>query len=171
MGKTPRKLRTKLVILIAVAVLLVPAIYERYEYKLEPIFSDVPPPPDEFVSDIPPLAPIVEPNSREYFDSLYRPSDDQVVTDSLPTIDELDSELPRAWTVSVAGFEDFDEAFSMEMLLRDGDLQAYVLPNPTQPGPYVVYVGPYLNFERAEEVRTIIDARWGMASQITRFKP
>ena len=94
-----------------------------------------------------------------------------VILRVLPTIDELDSELPRAWTVSVAGFEAFDEAFSMEMLLRDGDLQAYVLPNPTQPGPYVVYVGPYLNFERAEEVRTIIDARWGMASQITRFKP
>jgi len=171
MGKLPRKLRRKIVIAIAVAVLLVPAIYERYQHEFEPIVSDVPPPPDVYVDTLPELGEIIEPDSEAYFDPLYRPSDDKIVTDALPSIDELNSELPQAWTLSIENFSDFDEAFAMEQLLREGGYTAYVSPNPTQEGPYVVFVGPYLSFDRITEIRDQIDERWSIRSQIVRFKP
>ncbi|RMA78955.1 SPOR domain-containing protein [Umboniibacter marinipuniceus] len=171
MKKSKRKLGFKLVFLLAIGVILLPALWERFQLEQTQGSLVIPPPPLDY-RDLARDIPIIpSPDSEDYFNSLYLLDESRVVESDEVSIDDLGDQLPRAWVVYVEEFREAADAHALEQLLRERDLNAFVTPNRNAPGPYRVMIGPMIVFERVVEVRNVLSTDLGLATSIMKFKP
>ena len=171
MSKSKRKLGFTIIFVLAIGVLLVPALWERFQIEVKVNTVDIPPPPLAFRDLHRDIPVIPDPNTAAFFASLYRMEDSKIVESSDISIEDLGDELPRAWLVYVEEFTMADDANALELLLRNRGLKSFVTPNRNAPGPYRVMVGPMLVFDRVTEVRDILQNEFGLATTIMKFKP
>lgn len=171
MKKSKRKLGFKFVFLLAIGIILVPALWERFHLEQTQGSIDIPPPPLDY-PDLDRDIPIIpSPDSQDYFNSLYQLDQAKVVESDELSIDDLGNNLPRAWVVYVEEFNEAADAHALEQLLRGRNLKAFVTPNRNAPGPYRVMVGPMIVFESVTEVRDILSEEFGLTTSIMKFKP
>ena len=85
----------------------------------------------------------------------------------------LDSQdLPEAWVLQVASFQDKSNAQQLQKKLVAKELPAYVkVFNLPEGKSYRVLVGPKLNKERAASMARQIEKDHGLKSMIMRYKP
>lgn len=171
MKKSKRKLGFKLVFLLAIGVILVPALWERFQLEQTQGSLDIPPPPLDYRDLARDIPTIPSPDSQDYFNSLYQLDDTKAVESDEVSIDDLGDNLPRAWVVYVEEFNEAADAHALEQLLRARDLKVFVTPNRNAPGPYRVMVGPMIVFASVSETRDILSDEFGLTTSIMKFKP
>lgn len=93
-----------------------------------------------------------------------------VVAESEPTLGS--DGLPRSWSLQIAALSIEENANGMVNKLRAAGHQAYV--RQTVAGSkmlYRIFIGPYLDRQKLEELRIPIDKQYGVKSLTVRFVP
>ena len=93
-----------------------------------------------------------------------------VVAESEPTLGS--DGLPRSWSLQIAALSIEENANGMVKKLRAAGHQAYV--RQTVAGSkmlYRIFIGPYLDRQKLEELRIPIDKQYGVKSLTVRFVP
>ena len=93
-----------------------------------------------------------------------------VVAESEPTLGS--DGLPRSWSLQIAALSIEENANGMGKKLRAAGHQAYV--RQTVAGSkmlYRIFIGPYLDRQKLEELRIPIDKQYGVKSLTVRFVP
>ena len=93
-----------------------------------------------------------------------------VVAESEPTLGS--DGLPRSWSLQIAALSIEENANGMVDKLRAAGHQAYV--RQTVAGSkmlYRIFIGPYLDRQKLEELRIPIDKQYGVKSLTVRFVP
>jgi len=168
---TQRKLLGRFIFFLCIAVLLVPALWERYQRDFMQLSLVVPPPPRPFV-ELEDASELLEaPDADDYFAKLYANSSQKVATSEMPAIDDLTSETPRAWVVQAKVFGEYELAQELEAQLRARGLKSYVVPQKGQVGPFSVMVGPFLDYQRTQQMSVQLNELLAIESIIYKFKP
>ncbi|WP_298633705.1 SPOR domain-containing protein [uncultured Umboniibacter sp.] len=171
MKKSKRKLGFNLVFLLAIGVILIPALWERYQLEQVQGSLNIPPPPLDYRDLTRDIPTIPSPDSQNYFASLYQLDESKIVESDGVSIDDLGNNLPRAWVIYAGEFSEAANAHALEELLRVRGLKSFVTPNRNAPGPYRVMVGPMIVFENVTETREILSEEFGLTTSIMKFKP
>ncbi len=166
-----RKLIGRIIILGSIAVLLVPAIWERYQSEVAVSSLTVPEPPTPYRELSRELVPAIAPDTDDFFVEFYSIDDEKLVESSRPSMDEIATKTPRAWVLKVREYQNAALASQVNQQLRNADFPSYVTPNANAQGPYTVLVGPYLNFERAQEYQLQLQSDYDITTTLLKFKP
>jgi len=166
-----RKLLGRTIFMFCILVLLVPALWERYQRDFMELSVAVPPPPRPFVELGDELKPLEAPDTRAYFAKLYANDEQKIATSDMPGMDELTSETPRAWVVRVGEYADYSVAQQFESQLRIKGIKSYVVPQQGQVGPFSVMVGPFLDYQRSTTEAQRVNDLLSVESVVLKFKP
>lgn len=83
-----------------------------------------------------------------------------------------ETNLPEAWVVQVASFQQQDNARQLQGKLLKAGMPAYVKVFHLQDGPsYRVLIGPRLNRERAEQLLQKVSSDFALQGMLVRYKP
>lgn len=171
------KLKQRLVgvmVLVALAIIFLPSLFHRKELVEIDTTTQIPPAPNiEPVVIAPPTKPenIEIPPPQE----LFRPQEpeEEVVVDSeepseAPSL--TDKGVPAGWVVQVGSFKSVEGATSLVDGLLKKKLPAYKKTVETSQGQFVrVFVGPYIEQGRANEIKKQLDREYQVKSKIIRF--
>ena len=98
------------------------------------------------------------------------PRKDVAADDATATLDA--DNLPVAWVVQIASFEEQDKANAMVQTLQQQSYKAFMQEANTQAGTtYRVMVGPNLRKQDSQQAKAAIDNALGTNAIIVRFKP
>lgn len=159
------------IVLLALAVIFVPVLFDRE--RMEPIDTQtqIPPPPEIEVVQLP------KPSSPEWVEpapepqSMFTPAEDQAV----PSAPEPATEEPlaegKSWVLQVASFRSEEHAEGLRRRLVDMGYPAYTRRVSFKNGDITrVYVGPKLDKPALLEIKKTIDQRLKVESLLLEFK-
>lgn len=185
-------------VLIALAVIFLPTLFDREGARYIDVTSQIPPAPDikpieiaapEPVADAAPAPPagqlfqpevveqdspaatkIPEPAAKPEKTEPQKPAGKAVAQqDSTPILDAKG--LPIAWVVQVAAYREESRAEKLRGQLLDEGYKAYTRAVTTDKGRFVrVFVGPKTSKADAESVKRELDQLLGARTLVLRFK-
>lgn len=167
-------------VLVAIAIIFLPSLFYRGEIVEIDTTSQIPPAPSvEPVAVAPPTKPdkIAIPPSQQLFrpqepvteDTAGSPKSEQSINES-PVL--TDKGVPAGWVVQVGSFKSTEGATSLVHKMIKKKLPAYKKAIETSQGRFVrVFVGPYVDQERAQEIKKQVDRQYQVNSKIIRFNP
>lgn len=159
------------IVLLALAVIFVPVLFDRE--RMEPIDTQtqIPPPPKIEVVELPkPSAPDwIEPAPEPQ--TMFAPDEQQaVLPESEPAAERAIGE-GRSWVLQVASFRSDDHANSLHQRLVDLGYPAYIKKVSFKNGDIIrVYVGPKLDKSALQEMKEAIDQQLKVDSMLLEFK-
>ncbi len=159
------------VVLLALAVIFVPVLFDRE--RLEPIDSRtrIPPAPE-----IPPLD-IPEPATPEWVEAVPEPeiavvAEEDIVVQSLAQAPAAVQGDERAWVLQVASFRSDQHAGALKSTLEGLGYPAYTRKVSYKNGDITrVFVGPKLNKTALREAKVTIDRDLKVESILMAFTP
>ncbi|WP_346836980.1 SPOR domain-containing protein [Microbulbifer sp. SAOS-129_SWC] len=185
-------------VLIALAVIFLPSLFDREGTRYIDMTSQIPPAPDiepiemaapEPVADAAPAPPadtlfqpeVVEQRSPEPAETPQKASEPKKAEPQKPAKEALAKQdsgplldakgLPMAWVVQVAAYRDKARAEKLRDKLMDDGYKAYTRAVTTDKGHFVrVFVGPKVSKTDAESVKRELDQMLGASTLVLRFK-
>ncbi len=177
-------------VLVALAVIFLPSLFQKDEWvdidtasqippapialdpviieaPTKPVLNQVPPPEKLFQPQVVDAPPVAEP----------APSDK---AQSAEMLSETPAEKPRlnsagvpvSWVVQVASFKSDASAKALTDKLGESGFSAYTQSISTDKGLfYRVFVGPFIDEQLARDAQKAIDTKYQLKSRILRFNP
>lgn len=160
------------VVLLAIAVIFLPVLFDRK--RLEPIdtTSQIPPEPQ--------IKPVIieEPVAPKEVDLAPEPSEMYVpeekhVAEPTPEPPGLNKEgLVKSWVLQVASFRDDAHARALKQKLIDAGYTAFTRESQYKNGPVVrVYVGPKLDKNELLKQQDKVNQQFNVQSLLLEFRP
>jgi DedD protein len=186
------------IVLVAIAVLFLPSLFNREVRRTVDLTSQIPPEPaavlerleipePEQPRNIPPAKPLAEIYPHEPASEPVNPKPNPPTSetktngsavsgdgDSVPDAHfSLDAQgVPNAWSLQVASFQSAERAEALSQDLRNQGHQGYVRAAKMPQGTvHRVFVGPKINKAGAEAAKRSIDKRFQTDALIVEFKP
>lgn len=167
------------IVLLALAVIFVPVIFDRGQVKPvdrtsripdAPVITPVTVPEPEVTIAIDPAPPV---------DDIFQP--EEVVQEPVqapatePVVEQpgLDAQgLPNAWTLQVASYRSAERAAEMEKLLREQGYSAYTRVIRSDQGEMTrLFVGPKLDKSTLLKEQKEIEEQFKVSTMVLQFKP
>jgi len=118
------------IVIVAVAIIFIPMIFNQEGQRPEDIQITLPPPPEA------PKAQLEKPQRPQAEDTQQRAAEEN---------EKVSSPMPQGWVLQVASFKDRDNADALRDRLRSAGYDVYVAYHPEKSeGMARVYVGPEL---------------------------
>ncbi len=179
------------VVLVALAVIFLPSIFDPEKQHIVDTTTQIPPAP-QVLSIVPdPIAEPVIPDApaAQPVENLYIPDESEAADVAMETA--LDSSraggvsgdsprkqplldekgLPISWVIQVASFEAKNKASELTYRLQKGGYKAYSRRVKSSKGVnYRVYVGPKIEKAAALREQKAIDKKYKVSSLLLRFK-
>ncbi len=179
--------------LLALALIFLPMIFDGGGDYLGPAVSRIPEPPEIPVLPEPaPTRPVIIGDSLpgagapEADGTADRPADETAgetadeaadasggASPDAPAAVLDDAGLPLSWTVRLGAFDEPDNAAALVERLRDAGHRAYARPGGTgrEREMTLVYVGPVLDRAQADDYRTRLLEEFELPGMVVRFEP
>jgi DedD protein len=185
-----------ILVLLALAVIFIPVIFDFQPSNPVDKASQIPPAPDiEPVVIQPPVEPevdrdnLVQPHDQ-IFDLEHSPetepvqsevaavpeeSQPLVAAENVPPKPEpklADTGLPEAWVIQVVSYQESFKAEALSQKLLAAGHRAFVRPATVKGTRYYrVYVGPHVLRRNADQEKQRIDSSFGVKSLVIPFEP
>lgn len=162
-------------VLLALALIFFPLMFDFSEERRVDKTSIIPPQPD--------IQPAVIPEPERPVGIVPAPADEEIFTvseedvaspaDLEPEPPGLDEQgIPLAWVVQVASFKERGKAEDMVARLQQDNHKSFLQRATTTAGvTYRVLVGPNIRKQDALNEKRRIDSRYGSDALVLRFKP
>ncbi|WP_018274756.1 SPOR domain-containing protein [Teredinibacter turnerae] len=161
-------------VLVAIAVVLVPLVFDRE--RIEPVNkqTQIPMMPSiEPVVIAEPAPPVIEPDEEAPEPAaMYVPDDKKDIASAEPE-PVLDARnVPNSWVIQVASYRIDGHAEQMQQKLVDDGYSAYVRKVKTERGTLQrLYIGPNLDKAKLNEIKAEVEKKYGLSTILLKFKP
>lgn len=149
------------IVLVALAVIFIPMIFDDAKLEPEDIRVTIPPRPA-----MPPVK-ITQPEPPA-----VRPQETVVAAEDAPSTGEaqLPQQLPESWVLQVASFKERENADALRDRLRKEDYKAYVRFRPhKEPALARVFVGPELDRRVVERYKEELQQKFKLDGIVVQF--
>lgn len=160
------------VVLTAVAVLFLPALFERESRRKVDTTTQIPPAPVIEAVDIQqPVRPEGIVAAKDPVE-MFQP-DESMPVDETPVTEKLSEKgIPRAWVIQVASFKSEQRAEALLQRLQSKGYTAYSRKASTSKGDaFRVFVGPKVDKTRVWEIKKELDKMLNTKTLVLKFKP
>lgn len=160
-------------VLLALALIFFPLLFDFSDERRVDKDSTIPPQPDIKPAEIPePVRPdniIPAPSDTE----IFTVEDEDEVAPQTAVQPALDQQgVPEAWVIQVASFRERQAALAMEQTLQADGYKSFVQEaRATGDTTYRVLVGPKILIQDAQNEKQQIDRKYRVDALIMRFKP
>ncbi|MDX2348862.1 MAG: SPOR domain-containing protein [Porticoccus sp.] len=175
MGENLKQRFVGALVLIALAVIIIPLMFDFSSSREVDTQSQIPPRPE--------IKPVIVPEPVRPENIIPAKSDEEIFqfgVDSAEEASSLDDEtpalspegLPVAWVLQVGSFRDSDSAKTLlKNLLEDG-YKAFVREKKEDTGTLSrIFVGPDVLKKKLVKEKTAIDKKYGVDAILVRFEP
>ena len=160
------------VVLLAIAVIFLPVLFDRKH--LEPIDTRTQIPPEPQIKQVvieEPVVPEIESPAPKP-EEMFEPEE----VDEAPVIAEkpgLDSQgLVKSWVLQVASFRDTQHANALKRKLTAANYTAFSRESKFKNGTvFRVYVGPKLDKAELLRIKSKVDSDFNVSSLLLEFRP
>lgn len=166
------------IVLLALAVIFVPVIFDREQLQPVDRQTQIPPAPDITPVTIPEPEPdMAEVDPAPPVDEIFLPDEeDQAAPVEQPAeVEEPglnDEGVPNAWTLQVASYSNAERAEEMRKLLAEEGYTAYTRVVRNSQGEMTrLFVGPKLDKARLLEEQKAIEEKYKVSTLLLQFKP
>ncbi len=160
------------VVLLALAVIFVPVLFDRN--RLEPIDTQTRIPPEPSIETVvvnPPKRPSTAELAPEPSDMFVAEEDDKVDAVDVPR-GLTESGDVKSWVLQVASFRDKDHARELTKALLASGHSAFIRRSDYKNGPvHRVYIGPKLDKSALLDLKVKVDDEYQVESMVLRFSP
>lgn len=182
------------VVLVAIAIIFLPSLFNQGGRKAVDLTTQIPPEPEQAVEALeippprppesaqpgqpaeenyshPPVAESQSPETEPPFNNADSPPSSESETAPEPVL--TDEGVPRGWSVQVGSFSQQSGADALlGQLVEKGYERSYIRSGEGANGTlYRVFVGPRINREDAESDRQKIDDTFQVESLLVEFRP
>ncbi len=161
-------------VLIALAIIIVPLVFDFSAEREVDTNSKIPPMPEVEAAVVPePIKPdniIPAKSVNEIFSLDADPEQKEPVMDEVPALSP--EGLPAGWVLQVGSFRDKSAAENLvSRLLKDG-YRAFIREKKSEKGTLSrVYIGPKVLKQKLLQEKKSIDKKYGVDSLLIRFEP
>ncbi len=160
------------VVLLALAVIFVPVLFDRN--RLEPIDTQTRIPPEPSIESVV-VDPPTPPNAAELAPEpsvMFVPEEDDKADDKDRPRGVTESDDVKSWVLQVASFRDKDHAQELTKSLLASGHSAFIRRSDYKNGPvHRVYIGPKLDKNALLELKAKVDDQYQVESMVLRFSP
>ena len=159
------------VVLLALAVIFIPVLFDRD--KIEPIdqTTQIPPPPDIEPLTIPEPTPEPVEEAAVAPKTMFAPDEKQVQDLEDEPIAQQPSGEPKAWVLQVASYRFSTHAAEMRKQLSDMGYATYTREVPFKGGQLTrVYIGPKIDKSKLLEAKKRVDAKFDVDTLLLQFE-
>ncbi len=156
------------IVLLALAVIVLPVVFDRDPIQPVDQASQVPPKTEIITITISePEAPVAVDLAPEP-DEMYIPDEIQVIELTPEPIALTEVGVPKSWVLQVSSFRDDERANTLRDKLLKSDYPAYTRQSK---GLTRVYLGPKLDKSSLIHIKGVIDSKYRVDSILLAFKP
>lgn len=165
------------IVLLALAVIFVPVIFDREQLQPVDRQSQVPPAPDIVPVTIPePEQTMADVEPAPPVDEIFLPDEASSASEQpAPEVEQpaLNAQgVPNAWTLQVASYSNAERAEEMRELLTDAGYTAYTRVARNAQGEMTrLFVGPKLDKASLQAEQKAIEEKYQVSTLLLQFKP
>ena len=173
-------------VLVALMIIFLPMIFDEDQARQAEL-ADIPLRPDmpqlDMERPVPPSSSgrqetDSQPNEKQQTTTTKTQSANEAVTESASSAkqqtvtDTTKPQLPEAWALQLASFQDPTNAEALRDKLREAGFKAYIQQRPgTNPQMLRVMVGPELKRSNMDKIKAQIMQRFGLEGLVVQFEP
>lgn len=167
---------TGAIVLIALAIIILPMLFDGNSEDRERLMTQIPEPPvialrELSVDDISSRMAAMESASREGFPKVLSDPRDYAKT-TKPEEFALDANgLPVSWSLQLGSFSDYKNALALRETMRNAEYRTYIIQAQTDGGEtYRVFIGPMVQRAELSSIADEIARDFEIQGQIVRYR-